>query len=83
MTRQDLVNMITAIDQAILDSVTGGVSSFAVQGGTSYVNLSLKELRDMRAEYSMMLFRYDNSADGTTVRQFPQWINPANANPGT
>lgn len=83
MTRQDLVNMLTAIDTAILESIQGGVSSFAVQGGTSYTNLTLKELRDMRAEYGMMLYRYDYSADGTTVRQFPTYVNPANANPGT
>lgn len=76
LTRQDIENVITACDQAILTTLGGGVSSFSVAGGTSYTNISLKEIKELRSQYAWMLYLYDHSKDGCTVRTFPQWIDP-------
>ena len=77
LTRQDIIAVIQSIDEAIVATITGGVASFSVAGGTSYQNLDITQLKALRREYAWMLYLYDNSVDGTSVRTFPSWSYPA------
>lgn len=74
MTRAEIVYIIQTIDEQIPKIILGGVASFSVAGGTSYENLSLDQLTKLRSYYANMLYLYDYSANGTTVRTFPQYF---------
>lgn len=64
---------ILLVEDAIRKTISGGVSSFSVAGGTSYENLPLKDLRDMLGEYRQQKYRLLYSSDGCTVRTFPSY----------
>ena len=76
MTRDQIAETIDAIDTAIMDAIATGVGSFSVSGGSSYTNIPIDKLNDMRGHYAQMLFRMDHSRDGTSVRVFPRWQTP-------